>query len=573
MRLRIISIRAVDNGATNEWIMYALRLHPAIAKNLRAMVLLGAITPVLPFLGLLPILLLAILLIAIESRGALLAHLRWGSCLIALLAASTLVSFLVLLPSHFALELSPASRLHLLAQTILPPRAVNAPIWGFVRMLLFVVAVSVFSQSSRARSDFSRGLCFGLGLCVLVGLAEICGLFAQALPHRGSFWQGQLRYGALFTDPNSCGVFLALSLPFIAARREYPFFLRTTLLLALFVLGLFTGSRSFALALLVISAAYLWRVSRGAVFGLVVLLGVGIIAASIWPEATLGLPSMIQRVWLSLSLPHMQEAFFSRAAFANLAVAMWLDNPLFGVAFEGFRQHMHQYAQALKIPLGLWTDNSNNFYLGILAETGIFGAIGWLLLLAHLRLRVDACSWCKLSVAILAVLLLTGPHFEFIEVSIFSAFIIGSTFTISPVRLALPQLAAFSVCLVSATIWYGVRGIGGLYDPERSGESVVYWTDAAAVTYLPCQSSHVVLGVRATNPDIASAPVILRLVGDTAEAELRLTNSLEERITFACRPGAKEMRVRLSVNHTWQPSDYGLGADSRRLGVQISQRN
>lgn len=553
--------------------MHIHRFNPAIAQNLRGMVLLGVMTPLLPFLGVVPLLSLALVVFALETRGAIFAHLRWGSCILAVLAASALATAVVLFPTQFAFEFSPFTRLHLTAQIIYPPRAVNAPIWGFLRMLIFVLALSIFSKSSSARADFGRGIYLGLFISALVGIAEILGLFSQALPHRGSFWQGQQRYASLFSDPNACGVFLAISLPFLAARRGGSLLLKIALILTLFILGLFTGSRSFALALVVMAGITLWTVSKRGLLALLTIVAAAVLVASLYPALMLGFPSLVQRVWQSLSIPYMQEAFFSRTAFAQLALSMWLDNPLFGVGADAFRQHVHPYAELLKLPLGLWSDNSNNFYLGVLAETGIFGAVAWLLLLLQLRWRQEAPFWSKLSVISIAVLLFTGPHFVFSEVALFSAFVIGSACSISPIRSNFSQRIALALCLFGAGIWYSERGVFGLYDPEQADESIVRWTDSGAITSLVCRSNFVLLGLRATNPDIASSPVKVKISGDTAQVNLVLANSLEEQISFACAPGVKEMRLRISVDHTWQPIDYALGNDSRRLGVQIAQHN
>src|SRR5690606_1396463 len=123
------------------------------------------------------------------------------------------------------------------------------------------------------------------------------------------------------------------------------------------------------------------------------------------------------------------EAFFSRLAFAKLNWYVWLDHLFLGVGMGAFPQHVPMYAEKLGLPLGTWTDNTNNFYMGLLSETGMLGALAFLATALQLRWVPEESRFYRWAVVVFAVLLLFGPHVHFGEVSVLLAFILSCAVT------------------------------------------------------------------------------------------------------------------------------------------------
>jgi hypothetical protein len=66
---------------------------------------------------------------------------------------------------------------------------------------------------------------------------------------------------------------------------------------------------------------------------------------------------------------------------------MFLDNLVAGTGYLRYRLVLPDYLLNNKINLNGWSDNSNSYYLGILAETGLIGAFGWLISIFNLKVN------------------------------------------------------------------------------------------------------------------------------------------------------------------------------------------
>lgn len=531
--------------------------------------LLGLLTPILPMFGIGWLFLLGLL--ALSSAVKQGASLRYSYCfpLCIFIVTSSALVFASTQPFLFFTSLDPLARLRLLGQGLFPAREVNMQVWQGAHWLLCLGLLSVFSQSENTRLNFLRGVLVGAAVAACIGFIDFSQIFAFSLPNYSDFWAAQSRYAGSFTDPNAASVFLALLLPFWFLenqRSRYLCFLGAALTVGF---GLVTGSRTFVLILLVYLLIIAWNYSRKLILAGAAA-GVGLVVLATYvPTLCSGYGATLERVWATLSLGTMKGALFSRSAFIQAGAQMWFDHPLFGVGLGNFRFFVTDYAISAGVPLGLWTDNSNNFYLGWLAECGLLGLGLLCLTLSQLRLKNAISPAAKLSLSALLIALCTGPHLEFFEVAILGAFIVGSVFDVAYRKPAWHfQVTAF-MGTAFAVGMYVQNPVQGLYAKEQTAAGVFRWTDASAHFKLPCNEGQAQLNFRAAHPDLADAPLHVKLKSGEHVQNFTLQDAAMQELSLHCPAGATKLTVWLQVDRTWQPSDFQVTSDSRRLGLQL----
>ncbi|RMD86168.1 MAG: hypothetical protein D6808_03890, partial [Candidatus Dadabacteria bacterium] len=229
-----------------------------------------------------------------------------------------------------------------------------------LRITVFLALIRHFQNSPKQQGKFWIGLSSGLAISFTLGLLQILGTLPFHLPSESSYWESQLRYGGTFSDPNSQGIFMVFLIPLLfdllrrargvenlseavgvsACHRVYL----AVLVVSAFILGLYTGSRSFFLGLAVFALLGLWRKRR--ILFLIFMLSLiwAVFLVNRWYlidsegfEAVLAkLPSGIGRLIFSLVWWNLNDALFSRLVFWKMAWQMWLDSPFLGKGLGSF---------------------------------------------------------------------------------------------------------------------------------------------------------------------------------------------------------------------------------------------
>lgn len=461
-----------------------------------------------------------------------------------------------------------------------------------LRTVLLLGLFSTLSSDSRSRRYLLEGIGWGALMAALLVGALLAFPGGVVLPNETELWRHLRRAVGTFTDPNAFGV-AALLLVALLAELGTGYSERIKRgawwgLAALWcVLASFSGSRVFFLGLGVMLTVRLYAISRRAFAALMVCGFVGIGVAQVVELPVSGLPIGLERLLESLRWDRVGETFHSRTVFWNIGGAVFLDHPWFGVGLGAFWRFVEPYALAAGIPLGGWTDNPNSYYIGILAELGLVGAVAWLLSVRALTWREGALlgGWPAAGVIAFLVMCVVGPHLDFDEVTVlFAALLAGAVVlrerrTIEGGALRYPVVAVGAI-LLSTIVTQRFSGEWGVYPFETDDIGRFRWSSPTARLNLSCVGGRALLTVRAVHPEIGRSPVRVEIVTALEQREETLHSGESNSITLRCRPegvpeaGAPDrIDVRLAVTPALIPAHAFGGQDRRPLGVQIRASN
>ncbi|MCB0311406.1 MAG: O-antigen ligase family protein, partial [Bdellovibrionales bacterium] len=474
-----------------------------------------------------------------------------------------------------------------------PPRYLST-LETLARYLVLVAVFVELRRSTDLRVAFRSGLVVGVAVALPVTLLQVYGLCEGCFVNQNNFWTYLGRYAGTFSDPNAFGIFIFLFLPILLdLGKNHGHFKPAHLILAAawLVVGNFSGSRSYYLGLIALVLITFWHSSRRALLMVLATGLVFIVALNLWHTVAIAsfqndlglLPIGVQRLFASLVVGDLQMSLWSRIVFWKIGLAVWIDYPVFGAGVSSFRDLVVPYAHSLDLPTGLWTDNSNNFYLGILAETGL---LGMLALLASVY-RLQSCgksSWRSSALSAFLLLLLFGPHLEFAEVSLLVAYIMSETLRPPPVgphRLSILLVALGGVIGIILQAGLLERG---LYSWEQDSAGNYYrWSRRSGQVILACsEAGKATLAFRILHPDLDARAVELKLWsaydGEKVVNYLRPAN---QELLLSCRPNVEidfegmqvqSLRVQFELSRAWSPLNSGLGQDPRQLGLQVFQQ-
>lgn len=537
----------------------------------------GFLVPLLTVFGSGCVLLLSLLFIAIEKRRWNLRSLAWASPLLSLygawLFAYLIFGYLAFLPWDLSLSFDPWLLEH------------------FMRFTALLLLFSIFSNAPHYRDYAIRGMAAAIPIAALVAYLQKTRVLAGVVPTQTFYWDSLGRYTSTFSDPNAAGIFLILLLPFILAKFTSEDRLGT--LLYLFVLGclLFTasltGSRSFLLGAMLYLFLYCFNHSRKATVGLL-LVGLASVALldylrlhqiEFYQSSLLMLPHSLRRGADSLSLLNIPETFSTRVVFWKIGLAMWQDNPLLGVGYHRFYEFAPYYSELVGSNIGAWTDNANNFYLGILAETGVFGFGLFLYVLSHLTVKrrdpqdheSSDLQPALFALSCLIILLIFGPHLVFDEVVVLSSIILAGCLSKNQKNFRAASVIVVSIAAAAGAAWKAAGSEYGFYSWEKDVEGRSFrWSMQQSSGNVECSpiSDSSALLIRAANPNLPGKSLHVRIEAASAKTELRLASSEVQRLVIPCN-GASEVRYWLWVGRSWIPSDFSNTLDHRHLGVQV----
>ena len=560
-----------------------------------AISVLGFSVALLPCLGSPILLVFSVFLLALSAPKISFA--RWGVPFLSVCAASSLVMCVRDFWAHDLLAtLTRAGSDPILIWINLRESLRISPIPGILafehslRWLTICLLGAVLYDQRELLLAFIRSLAFGLVVGVLLGLADQAQLLPFTLPTPGAFWLATARSAFTLTDPNALGIVallvvmatpLLLRLEALSNDRKFN---RVGVLicsaLALFA-GTYSASRTFFVGLIVWLALLLWLKSRRRCL-IAIACGVAlIIALNLLLLSQPGdyennlvsrLPLGFARIINSLSVREFGQAIASRVIFNIAAFEMWLDHPIFGV---GIGQFVTAALPYLPGQAG-WSDNANNFYLGVLAETGLFGFAALVVPLSRLRLvligdSVEA-SAARLIV-VFCITLLLGPHLAFDEV----ALTIGAISALIEPRSVLMARRRFFVLALAMALLANYSSPFGLYPAELDGNQ---WTARhARFERIANQNGEVVIAFQVLNPAETDYPIMIRASsarGEVRELVLERASAETRQISFRCDSATQwyiqrpcHLTIRLDTSATWVPAMFDQGVDRRNLGVRL----
>ncbi len=444
-----------------------------------------------------------------------------------------------------------------------------------------VLASCVFSSSQRR-----DGMIIGVALSALVGAIIILSeKFLGGAGFEGiltsPYWLSLSRMSGIFSDPNSAGVFLGLSIFILLMQapdgRKLSVRLGVVAVIILLVgAGTLTGSRSFMLAggsAVVCSFLLLSRKMK--VCGAFIL-GIAAVAATVFvtmnPTSN-AVPEGIRRTVLTLTPATAVEQLFSRKVFLEVALEMFRHSPLVGVGFGRFRDFVPPLSDKLGLDIGTWSDNGNNFYLEILSECGLVGATLFLLGVFSFTFRgvkkldkerkVNALFWSRAGTITLFLLLLTGPHIAFDEIAFLAALLIGAS--ISPQQEFLPGFVKWSLSAVGGLVisLHASQMSYGFYPFESDKQTAYRWTSVRAQGVASCEGEEAEIEI--STPRRKGRVMIYRGGFEPQEAEF----SSGSPVLFKVKCIEGRATYRLEMRGAWKPKFTGMGGDPRVLGVIV----
>jgi hypothetical protein len=459
------------------------------------------------------------------------------------------------------------------------------------RVFVFAAAVDCLGGNPKRRDYFVRALLIGVACSAVYAIAQWLGLLPFSLSNQTPLWISLHRVSGLMSDPNALGLVMALALwAFAFWRREAP--VSTThgqwhLLWQVVVgtAGMVSGSRTFLLGFAMLVAIALWQRARLWV-GLAVVGGAALIGAvtlvDVYStgvaelEQVQYLPEGLRRGIRSLSVARVSDTFGSRSLFIEIARKMSEGHLLFGVGPGKFSDYVPLIGVRSGIVRG-WSDNANNLYLGILVELGLLGVLAAVaVVLRRTRTPLGRTSFGTSVLLGLAALMVTGPHIEFTEVALITAFFVGALTTTSGlIRGSWLRYLAMCVAVVSGAYAPFVRE-QGVFPWDDSDSAAVRWLSNRAQVELLCEgkqdeaASRSVLTVRARYIP-QTAPLTVRVTeGATLHRELQLGTQEPLDVAIPCQdPGARSL-VTITTEPPWSPYRAWpkLSGDRRLLGVE-----
>jgi hypothetical protein len=458
-------------------------------------------------------------------------------------------------------------------------------LWFSLNNFFIWIILGLFCYSSIRSVDFQekffQGVTLGLIFAIPVITLQINDVAIPIIYEDSQFWRNLGRWSGTFIDPNAYGITATLIIPLVGST-----FYLNCLKLIFSIIALFSGSRSYVVALtiygIILVANYFSRilfltfVIAVSIILLFLTFGPPIVGLSFVPVA-------IDRVLHTVNSQNFTEAFFSRYIFWYIAILIWASSPFVGIGFNQFREVMTTFAAKAGISLNFWVDNSNSLYLGVLAELGILGGVllVYEILTFSGKRYVAKAKIARMVSYVFLLLLLFGPHIEFLSISIIIAVIIGvgwSFYRKDNYRFRCWKISF--VVIVFIILLHGNYSQFGLYPWEPQPQGLARWTRTNSQFYLPCINSKATLNFIVPegliNKDRSEQLKINFFIPDK---NINYTSFYDiapvkvQNLTIECGNKAKiansEVKINLSLNRYWIPHNSGHIGDYRRLGVQL----
>jgi len=454
------------------------------------------------------------------------------------------------------------------------------------RVSLAALAVSFFTAVPEAAECFAKWLIRGVTVAAVYVIAQWLGLTPVILPNQTALWDALGRPSGLMSDPNACGVVLALSLWVALLTQDAKKFLSSRVLswiLLVVVAGVVSGSRTFLLSSTLLAAALVWRSGRRELFWGVLLCAVGAVGITTAIDASSGLiqqiasldsvPAGLRRGVAALSLLRVEETVMSRSIFLQFAQAIGRGHWFFGVGADRFIDYVPVIGAKLNLVRG-WSDNANNFYLGLAVELGIIGVVFFVISLLGRRTRSRSeSSHAVACLVMMALIGCTGPHTDFIEVLLVVSLLVAIT-TEQRRSLGLAYLSCAWIAVVLGFMASTLRE-QGVYGWSNSSSGASRWLSNRAKVELTCETEAAFLGQSRLfiKPNYIPQTEPLKLsiiVAGQEPVNLSLSVNDPREIAFPCGEGRESIFALITTHPAWSPYRAWPRAsnDRRILGIE-----
>jgi len=466
--------------------------------------------------------------------------------------------------------------------------------WTLASIYL-VILCSLFRNKPDSIKVFVPGLIAGATIASLWLFFQVLGQPGIASFNRDPFFTSMGRFPATFADPNAFGIVVAFSVPVLIGCTRiftgWARFLGSGLLVTLLVAACWSGTRTFLLGLGVwfLFALVQYRPSSRMLTVKFLLSGVlGLIAISWFLVSNKIVNSdsnpLLSRTIESLSLGKIDQFGESRRLFGRIALEASRENSLTGIGAGQFLERQPEFARLALTnseleKLSGWQDNANNFYLQVLAESGIVGLVAWLIIFSSIWFlcrNVEADQVMKslrVGLAVLFVCLVTGPHIHFPEVRLIAVSFMAILISRETREFSiLKPLALCSSCILMALLLMnsisGLKtqnnSLRGFYGLEESGE---LWSSGRASIELCGLSGGDYLEFRSGHPAIEKEPVTAVFTAPGWKKELELKDHGWNKLAFDDL--APSTRLELEVSRLWSPLQSDIHGDARWLGLRV----
>lgn len=570
--------------------------------------------------------------VSLRAQFCSLRYHSWIVPIAALIAGSVLyeVSFAGLSVRHGVYRWDGAHPLSVARSFVIS----SVPSWPMLsRVLLFAACVRVFTLlTDHTKGALRIGLLSGTVLCGTGVLLEYAVGLSWTHASQSSFWTSLQRFSGSVSDPNALGLWMVLAPCATWGRLPATRVTRALLRVSYGIVplaGLLSGSRTFLLGVaivLVMRAFFSYPSSATRSFikpspfpgallfeaenrsqytvscfrkqGRLALIAcavaiVMVLVTSItdlffpWIDIISQrdeLPVGVRRGVALLSVHRVVENFYSRTVFNQLGFELVRNFPFFGVGADRFRYYVTPLASILAIPIGRWVDNSNNFYLGIWSELGLFGVFALLFALCARCFPVERCGASR-GVLILLLLLITGPHLDFPEIAVLGAFLIAEG-TAPRFVYEGASTSAFSVGVIGILLAGFVAGSvreHGVYRCSFEEGVCRQWIAPGARFLMQCAPGEQrTLRIEAPHVPHGGEMVVTVEQPGFPPHELRFSQSGEQQFPLQCRRTQSSDESQLSYSTMlsvwtqpgWSPARDGTKRrnDERWLGVVVEGR-
>ncbi len=441
----------------------------------------------------------------------------------------------------------------------------------FVTCFVFLLGVFfllISCSNEKFRKRFSDGLYASLLPAALFTLLEVSlpinsGFFSEA-----PYWSSQGRVSGTLQDPNAMGLFAFLAIVFCISRIKESR-LAGVISVLWFIASLFSGSRSALIGIFLF--VYIATYSKRTLFVSLSLCAIFIfVSVNALPTLvdTEVLPVSAVRLLQLLEVGQLAESTLNRTVFYRAGLSLWLHHPLYGVGPGAFADHLVAVSDQLGLGTGLWRDNANNFYIGLLCELGLIGLAASIFAIGHARIRVAVLNPILIAgVLSFCCILFTGPHISFVEILFIFLLLVSSVFEFKNRAYTLLLSLLFVPSLLAIPFVQRATG-GGWYNWEKDGSEYYRWSGLYATSYQRCENGKASLRVRSLNPSTdVTVHVSTRAKPDTFT--LKPGTSLVR--TYQC-DNEKALFFELQLSDVWSPAEVSKSPDMRLLGVQVFWR-
>ena len=253
--------------------------------------LIGFLIPLVPWFGSGTLLCIALIYLLLERNNFSSLNARWSHAFLILCGGWVLVEWIILAPVG---EISAFFRQGITWESFntfkdwlkkSPPDAYQSTL-QLARYFTIVLFFSALSVGKEKQLEVLKGLAAGLAVAFLATAATLVGVSELTSANQNQYWTAIGRFSGTFSDPNALAISLALLLPPVIGLaltlNNFKKILVIELCLFFSLLVLYSGSRSFVIAVVIYLAWLVFRYSPKIGYFCVILGGLLVLGFNPW---------------------------------------------------------------------------------------------------------------------------------------------------------------------------------------------------------------------------------------------------------------------------------------------------